>query len=320
MKKWCVLSLLFFMVLSCSQAHKKEEEINKVKINSAFALFHGALFTASAQDLPTLKTDYPYMFPEGMSDELVLERMKDSTQQFLYKEVCKVYKDFEPKQKEIEYLFKHIKYYFNDFKAPIVVTDITGVSYQNQVLYAEDLLLISLDMFLGKQHEVYGRYAKYLSENFTPEHMTTAIAKKIIDTQYPETRDRTFLGQMIFEGKKAYLLDLFLPEVGDEIKLGYSPKKLAWAQANEFEVWAYFIKNEMLYANTNQLRQRFLDIAPFSKFYTPMDRDSPGAIGKYTGLQLVRAYMKNNQVDVKTLLGLEAQSLLNASGYKPRKH
>ena len=105
MKKWCVLSLLFFMVLSCSQAHKKEEEINKVKINSAFALFHGALFTASAQDLPTLKTDYPYMFPEGMSDELVLERMKDSTQQFLYKEVCKVYKDFEPKQKEIEYLF-----------------------------------------------------------------------------------------------------------------------------------------------------------------------------------------------------------------------
>lgn len=319
MKKWCCLSLLFLILFACTSTNKKEQEINRVKTNIEFALFHKAFFTASEQDLPVLKTEYPYMFPKAMSDDLVLERMKDTSQQFLYKEVEKVFGDFKPQEKDIDDLFKHVKYYFKEFKEPIVVTDVTGVSYEDKVLYSGDLLLVSLDMFLGKEHEVYGGYAKYLAENFTPKHMTTAIAQKIIETKYPVDKDRTFLGQMIFEGKKAFLLDLFLPKVSDEIKLGYTSEKLAWAKVNEATVWSYFIKNEILYDNDSKLKQRFLEIAPFSKFYTSIDRDSPGAIAKYTGLQVVRAYMENNQVSPENLIDTDAQTILNASGYKPKK-
>ncbi|MDO3694154.1 gliding motility lipoprotein GldB [Wenyingzhuangia sp. chi5] len=319
MKKWLCLSFIFLMLVACTSTNKTEQEIAKVKTDTQFALFHDVLFTASPNDLPKLKSEFPYMFPKQMPDELVLERMKDTSQQFLYKEVKKVYGDFKPQEKEIDELFKHIKYYFKDFKTPTVVTDITGVSYQDRVLYADTLLLVSLDMFLGKENEVYGGYAKYLSETFTPKHMTSAIAQKIIDNKYPFNKNRTFLGQMIFEGKKMYLLDLFLPNVNDEIKLGYTTKKLAWAKLNEVTVWAFFIKNELLYSNDSKLRQRFLEVAPFSKFYTSIDRDSPGAIAKYTGLQIVRAYMKKNQVSAKELIDLDAQTILNQSGYKPKK-
>lgn len=319
MRKWYGLSLILMVLFACTSRDKKEQEIDKLKVNTDYALFHTALFTANEKDLSKLKTDYPYMFPEQMPDNLVLERMKDTSQQFLYKEVEKVYGDFDTQKKEIDALFKHIKYYFKDFKVPTVVTDITGVSYQDRVLYSDTLLLVSLDMFLGKNHEVYGGYAQYLSENFTPKHMTTAVAKKIIATKYPVDKDRTFLGQMIFEGKKAYLLDLFLPKVSDEVKLGYTPKKLAWAQLNEAMVWAYFIKNELLYSNDQKLKQRFLDVAPFSKFYTSIDRDSPGAIAKYMGLQIVRSYMEKHDISPQALIKLEAQAILNQSGYKPKK-
>lgn len=319
MKKWCCLSILFITLLACTSTSKKEQEIKEIKINTAFALFHTALFTAADHDLPKLKSEYPYMFPNHMPNDLVLERMKDTSQQFLYKEVRKVYGDFKPQQKEIEDLFKHIKYYFNDFKIPTVVTDITGVSYQDKVLYSDTLLLVSLDMFLGKDHEVYGGYANYLSENFTSKHMTTAIAQKIIETKYPVDKDRTFLGQMIFEGKKAYLLDLFLPTINDEIKLGYTPKKLAWAKVNEATVWGYFIKNEMLYDHDNSLKKRFLDVAPFSKFYMSIDRDSPGAIAKYIGLQIVRAYVEEHDISPQILIDTDAQTILSKSGYKPKK-
>ena len=319
MKKWLCLSFIFLMLVACTSTNKTEQEIAKVKTNTQFALFHNALFTASPKDLPELKSDFPYMFPKQMPDELVLERMKDTSQQFLYEQVTKVYGDFNTYETQIDDLFKHIKYYFNDFKIPTVVTDITGVSYQDRVLYADTLLLVSLDMFLGKDNEVYGGYAKYLSETFTPKHMTSAIAQKIIDTKYPFDKDRTFLGQMIFEGKKAYLLDLFLPTITDEIKLGYTPKKLAWAKVNEATVWAFFIKNELLYSNDVKLKQRFLEVAPFSKFYTSIDRDSPGAIGKYTGLQIVRAYMNKHEISPQTLIDLDAQTILSQSGYKPKK-
>ncbi|MGY5355161.1 gliding motility lipoprotein GldB [Wenyingzhuangia sp. IMCC45467] len=319
MKKWLCLSLIFFTLVACTSTNETEQEIAKVKIDTQFALFHEALFTADSNDLPKLKSEFPYMFPNQMPDELVVERMKDTNQQFLYKEVKKVYGDFKPQKKKIDELFKHIKYYFNDFKVPTVVTDITGVSYQDRVLYADTLLLVSLDMFLGKDNKVYGGYAKYLSETFTSKHMTSVIAQKIIETKYPVERDRTFLGQMIFEGKKAYLLDLFLPKVNDEIKLGYTPKKLAWAELNEAMVWAFFIKNEMLYSNDVKLKQRFLEVAPFSKFYTSIDRDSPGAIGKYLGLQIVKSYMDKYQISPQELIDLDAQTILNQSGYKPKK-
>lgn len=319
MNKWLCLSFIFLMLVACTSTNKKEQEIAKIKTNTQFAIFHDAFFKASPNDLPKLKSDFPYMFPKQMPDELVLERMKDTSQQFLYKQVKKVYGDFNTYETQIDDLFKHIKYYFKDFKIPTVVTDITGVSYQDKVLYADTLLLVSLDMFLGKDNEVYGGYAKYLSQTFTPEHMTSAIAQKIIETKYSVNRDRTFLGQMIFEGKKTYLLDLFLPSVNDEVKLGYTPKKLAWAEVNEATVWAFFIKNELLYSNDSMLKQRFLEVAPFSKFYTSIDRDSPGAIAKYTGLQIVRAYMNKNHVSAKELIDLDAQTILNQSGYKPKK-
>ncbi|ANW97108.1 hypothetical protein AXE80_12790 [Wenyingzhuangia fucanilytica] len=319
MKKWCCISLIFLTLVACTSTSKTEQEILKVKTNTQFALFHDALFKASPNDLPKLKTNFPYMFPEQMPNDLVLERMKDTAQQFLYKEVKKVYGDFKIQEKEIDVLFKHIKYYFKDFTVPTVVTDITGVSYQDKVLYSDSLLLVSLDMFLGKDHLVYGGYAKYLSETFTPKHMTSAIAQKIIEIKYPVDQDRTFLGQMIFEGKKMYLLDLFLPKVNDEIKLGYTPKKMAWAEVNEATIWAFFIKNELLYSNDGKLKQRFLEVAPFSKFYTSIDRDSPGAIGKFMGLKIVRVYMDKHHISPQELIDLDAQTILNQSGYKPKK-
>lgn len=319
MKKYSCIYFLLILLFACSSTDKKEEEISKIPVETKIVLFHDVLFSAKETNLPDLKNNYPYMFPAQMPDELVLERIKDKNQLFLYSEIKKIYPNFDKERKELENLFKHIKYYFSDFKTPTIVTDITGVSYEDKVLYADTLLLISLDMFLGKDHEVYRGFSKYLSESFTPKHMTTSIAQKIIETKYPVDKNRTFLGQMIFEGKKAYLLDLFLPNVTDEIKLSYSSKKLAWAKVNESTVWGYFIKNEMLYSNDHKLKERFINIAPFSKFYTSIDRDSPGAIGKYMGLQIVRAYMKEYDISPQKLIELDAQTILKDSRYKPKK-
>ncbi len=318
-KRGIYLCFIISMLISCTSKNKTESEIKKITIATHFSLFHQSFFNAKPKDLPTLKKEFPFMFPAQMADSIMLKRMNDTIQRDLFTEVNETYGSFETQKQQLTDLFQHIKYYYPEFNPPKIVTDITGISYQNRILFANDLLLISLDMYLGEQHEFYASFPSYLKQTFTPNHLTTAVAQKIIETKYRIDRDRTFLGQLIFEGKKLYLLDLFLPNVADEIKLGYSSKKLNWAQKNEASVWAYFIKNEMLYSNNAKLKQRFINLAPFSKFYKSIDKESPGGIAKYIGLQIVRSYVKNHSISPKELMQLDAQTLLDTSGFKPQK-
>ncbi len=83
--------------------------------------------------------------------------------------------------------------------------------------------------------------------------------------------DRTFIGKMITEGKKLYVLEKYLPTSNDYEKIGYSEEKYNWAIENEKQVWKYFIENKLLFSTDTELNQRFLELAPFSKFYRSED-------------------------------------------------
>jgi hypothetical protein len=84
----------------------------------------------------------------------------------LYNEVEKQYGDFSGETQKIEELFKHIKYYFPKAKFPKVYTVISEMDYQNKVIYANNMLIISLELYLGKDHKFY-QFPEYLKQNFT---------------------------------------------------------------------------------------------------------------------------------------------------------
>ena len=42
-------------------------------------------------------------------------------------------------------------------------------------------------------------------------------------------------------------------------------------------------------------------------------------VGRYLGWQIVRAYMKNNSVDLKKMLQEKPETIFNNSKYKPKK-
>ena len=96
---------------------------------------------------------------------------------------------------------------------------------------------------------------------------------------------------MISEGKKMYLLDVYLPSVSEKEKTGYTFAKLAWVKQQEEAVWKFFIENELLYSTDTKLHKRFIENAPFSKFYTAQDNQSPGKIGSYIGLTFLLLFM-----------------------------
>jgi hypothetical protein len=149
--------------------------------------------------------------------------------------------------------------------------------------------------------------------------MIVDVASSIIDTQVYPSIKRDFIGKMVNEGKKMYLLDLYLPSIPDYEKIGYSQDKLNWAAANEEQIWMYFIERKLLFDTDTKLNQRFLENAPFSKFYMEQDHLSPGKIGVWIGWQIVRSYMKHNDVSLQELLKIDESDLFNKSKYKPKK-
>jgi uncharacterized protein YjaZ len=124
---------------------------------------------------------------------------------------------------------------------------------------------------------------------------------------------------MINEGKKLYLLDSYLPDVSDAQKIGYSNDEIEWVTLNETQIWTYFIENNLLYSTDYQLNKRFIENAPFSKFYINIDKESPGRVGVWLGWQIVRSYMNNNNVTLQQLLQTNANEIFKKSKYKPKK-
>jgi uncharacterized protein YjaZ len=135
----------------------------------------------------------------------------------------------------------------------------------------------------------------------------------------PAYQDKNLISQMIFEGKQLYAKDLLLPKYTDAEKIGYTPEQIKWCEENESYMWRYFLENEMLYSLDPKLTTRFINPAPFSKFYLEIDNDSPGRVGAWIGWQIVRSYMKNNNVSLSELLKINPKEVFEKSKYKPKK-
>ena len=125
---------------------------------------------------------------------------------------------------------------------------------------------------------------------------------------------------MIYEGKKLFLQDLIIPHEKDAIKIAYNDNELNWVIENEIYIWQFFIEKQILYDTNVEWVERFIDPAPFSKFYLQLDNESPGRIGRWIGWQIVRSFHKQEpKITLQKLLKMPAQQLFNQSKYKPKR-
>ena len=281
--------------------------------------FDEAFAEAEADEIPDLKQNYPYLFPNQYPDSVWVIKLNDSLQKVLRKEVSMAFTDFEEEKADIELLFKHITYYFPEYPAPRIITVTNDVDYEDRVILADSLLLIGLDNYLGPEHRFYSGIDRYIAQNLDKQYLTSDVAGAFAKKVIPYPRERSFLAQMVYYGKELYLKDLLLPLTNETQRIGYTRDELDWARANEEQIWRYFIEGELLYSTDQKLGPRFLDPAPFSKFRLELDNESPGRLGRYIGWQIVKAYMENNEVSLNKLLQIPEEEIFVKSKYKPKK-
>src|SRR5438045_7981789 len=139
-------------------------------------------------------------------------------------------------QTGLAYHFRYIKYYYPSFKTPVVLTSVESLNPENPneiygTTYYQDTLIISLQMFLGKDYEVYdpAQYPDYIRRRFEPQYIVPNSIRAIAADIYPDTsQTASLVEQMIEKGKQWWLMKKFLPDTPDSLITGYSASQTTW--------------------------------------------------------------------------------------------
>jgi gliding motility-associated lipoprotein GldB len=316
-----LLCVLFSGLISCSDDYRTPDEISEIEMNITVKRFDKDFFNADLSSFDVLKKKYPYFIPRNGVDVDSLWTIKklDTLEQELLEESVKIFPDFKEQTSELNLLFQHIKYNFPEFKAPEIVTSTSMVSYRDKILLQNNILLIAIDTYLGAEHKFYSGIPKYISTNLKKEQLISDVADVYAKTYIPEGNQRSLIGQMVYFGKQLYLKDMFMPFKSEASRIGYSEEQLEWSKMNEAEIWSYFVEKDLLFSTDTELSARFIAPAPFSKFYLELDRESPGMLGRYIGWQIVRSFMKKNDVSLRELATMDGDELFEKSKYKPEQ-
>ena len=201
---------------------------------------------------------------------------------------------------------------------PTIVTCIAP--FYKPIIATENELVIELDRFLGRKHGFYTEHPDFFPQyslvGASKEYIASSALLSWVITDFQDN-SKTLLDTIIHNGKALYIMDALLPDVADTIKLRYSAKQLEWCKNSEASIWAYIVDQKALYNTNGKIIANFVGEAPFTK---GLPKESPGRVGDWVGLQIVKAYMaKNTKLTLQDLLNEHnAQTILAASGYRPK--
>ncbi|WP_159799573.1 gliding motility lipoprotein GldB [Flavobacterium sp. MK4S-17] len=320
MKKLLLLFTIMLLIVSCKQENKTEQKIAEVPVKEVhIKRFDKIFFKSSPDELPALKKEYPFLFPADTPDEVWVQKMTDPFLKELYTEVQKAYPDLNGLEKDLEQLFQRMRYYYPELKEQPDVITLVSDDLDIKSIYTDNIVLIPLSLYLGRDNRLYEGLDKYQVQNYEPSQILPDIVSSFSNNRVPVPQDRSLLALMVYFGKQLYLKDVLLPDATDADKIGYTQEQIDWSKANEEEIWRYFVDEKILFDNNPKLALRFINPAPFSKFYLEVDKESPGRIGQWMGWQIVRAYMKNNEVTLQDMIQKDAKEIFDNSKYKPKK-
>ena len=226
---------------------------------------------------------------------------------------------------------KNVKYYFPKYNLPVqFITFVgpidafaSGPTGGSGDIITTFALGTGLQLHLGANSSIYNSeqgmqlYPKYISRKFTPDYIPVNCMKNTIDDLFPPIKQgASLLDVFVDHGKRMYLLDLFLPNIEDTLKLGYSTAQLTGAEKNEGLIWNYFLENNLLYEADPFKIRSFINDGPSTMEF---GEGSPGFISLFIGRRIIQQYMdKYPETSPNTLLTMDTKKIFSESKYKPR--
>ncbi len=335
-KQILVILFIFLTVAACRNEHRKYVGSSAEKPDLNFSRFEKDLFAfqpaISENNLQQLRMKYG-SFVDLYAQQvigirskhdsiLVVELSKYINDPYIaevYHATQQMYENTTWMKSELEEVFRYYHYYFPDKNIPRVLTFIAPFNYN--MLAADSILAIGLDMYLGSDYKYYqsAGIPLYRIKKLRKEYITVDAISAWLQSDYEiDVSHNDLLNNMLQEGKIIYATSMLLPELPDTLLFGFSSSQLNWCRKNEENVWKFFIEQKLLFnKNPGEFVKFINDGATTNGF----PADAPAKIGCYIGWRIVSSYMeKNNSIKLEQLMNnSDGNKLLMESGYKPEK-
>ena len=343
-KNYFYFVFIVTLIYACAPGYEEDvPDVSAIEVDVSLQRFEKDLFTIDTNDvlpgLANLEEKYPEfsaVFFENVLNSKNPRVAPEGHEQFmkgfltfpairhLYDTCMVLFEDMSNQEAEFEQAFKYLKHYFSDLPIPDVTTFISEYGYA-AFIYGDNSLAVGIDFFLGDDYPYFQynqghpSFSRYLTRTFTKEHMATKALKPLIeDLCGDEPPTGRLIDLMIHNGKKLYILDHLFPYAADSIKLEVTQDQVEWLNDNEYDMWTFFLSEDLLYSTDWGIIKKYLTPSPNSP---GMPVEAPGRTANWLGWQIVRKYMRlNPQTTMYELIELrDAQALLERSKYKPRR-
>jgi len=287
--------------------------------------YEKALFAEdlNAERVEFLREEFPLFLGDLPLDSIqrrqLMSYVSDPFLQKVYAQTEKVFPNLDIQNRELSEAFTYVKYYFSDFKYPSVYSYLSGV--QDHVFYQDQIVMVSLDHFLGYDNEIYHQLniPRYKQASMSQEYISKEVILAIAKTYIPQIdADANLLEQMIYNGKLLFFVKSMLPEISEEVLSAYTKEQLEWIQSKESDLWRYYMENELLYKTDFMVSNKFIKDGPFTSV---LGDDSSPRTGIWLGYRIVLSYMNHQDKSLQALiLNKDAQLILQQSAYKPARN
>ena len=329
--------LIVFASWGCNNKGN-DPDVSGIKVDIRLERFERSFFAIDtnhiAQGLIKTHGELPDFYPDFMQNILgVSGNPADTTTLSVTRNILRSYgsfaADLEKKfnntsslEKELKNDFRYVKYYFPDYKIPVLVTYVGPLDAPGVAL-TRNRIAVGLQQYAGKDfqgyqaNEVQQMYPAYISRRFDAVYIPANCVKAVADDLFPDkSAGKPLIEQMIEKGKQWWLLDKLMPTTADSLKSGYTQKQLKWCIENEGLIWNYFVTSENLESIEPDVIQNYIGESPTTQ---GMPQVSPGNIGQWVGRQIVRKFAaENSSLSLAEIMNTPARKILTEAKYKPK--
>ncbi len=316
--------LALFFLNSCQNS--EEVDISNIKVNVNIQRFDESLMKLrnknEIKEFLLKNKDFVNQFYQtSPQDTALINRIdlicQNPDTKVFYEETKKSFGDLSELKQQLEVAFKHIKYYYPDFKEPQIITTFSALDLE--LMVSNNLIVIPLETFLGPKAKYRPQYPNYLLQRFDKPYIVPSILT-LLSKKYNriDPNDKTLLGDMVYYGKSYEFTRAMLPNVADSLVVAYSNDEMTKTWNSQDLVWAYFLDGKLLFETNDRVKEKYLGDRPK---VSEIGEDCPGRIGQWLGWRIVSRYRTENpSISLTNLMeNANARDIFEKSKYRGQK-
>ncbi len=267
------------------------------------------------------KEKFPF-FQGSLDDSTFVSNRTDSLQLAIYNKTRTVTARPDIK-KYIDEIIPRYVHFFEAKEIPKIYLYSSGLDLFGKAIILKKnqsgtQIFIDASQFLGGTAQEYRSVPQFQKRKLDLAYFPIKFARALVQGEMEEKPNAKFIHNVIQEGKIIIGMKFLLPQKDFTQLLGYTPEQSQWMKENEAGTYTYFVEQNYIYSNDTRLGERFLADAPFSKFFSANDTETPPQVGSYIGAKICEEYLKiNPDISLKTLFNTDPEIIFQQAKYNP---